>query len=108
MMCPYSQPSSTLGPLVARCPEMTVPLLRSMASLFLQILHHCRQAENKIKEKVYSVSACTSEYGSVKIIRTRCRQIDGWHSRGPIRGKAEQIDETKFGKMQMFRDVSGF
>lgn len=39
---PLFTASSALGPQAAKCPEMTVPLLRSVAALFLQILHDDR------------------------------------------------------------------
>lgn len=48
---PLFTASAALGLQAARCPEMTVSLLRSEAALFLQILHQGRQAQNEIKEK---------------------------------------------------------
>lgn len=47
-MWPYSQHPL---PWDFKQPEMTVPLLRSVAALLLQLLHHGRQAQNEIKEK---------------------------------------------------------
>lgn len=48
---PLFTASSALGPEAARCPEMTVPLLTSVAALFPQILHDGRQKKIKIRSK---------------------------------------------------------